>query len=291
MDLGSLFSSGRDWLPLRRARFLEEAGQRLAHDVAEPFTVQGRVLLALMLREARTRYGRQRAGYLWALVEPILHITLFYFIFQFTFRYVPLGHSLPMFLATGLATYCGFSNVLNRVQGGFGSNEALLAYPPVTVMDVFLARALLELATWIMVTFIIMGALILPGSNPAPYSVMMMLAAVLLLFCLGFGVGMIVGILSVFMPSIDTLTSIPFRILYFTSGVFFLPEALPPALRDALAWNPVLQGVTLFRMGYYGSYDSHLLDVNYLVIWSTVCMLLALILERATRRALLSRAY
>ncbi len=258
--------------------------------LVESLTIQGRVLLALMLREARTRYGRQRAGYLWALIEPILHIAGFYVIFQYTLRVIPLGHSLPIFLATGLATYLGFSHVMNRTQGGFGSNEALLAYPLVSVMDVFLARALLEFATWILVTLIILGGLIATGLDPLPRSMLMMLSAMILLFGIGFGVGVTIGILSQFFPSIDNLISIPMRLLYFTSGVFFLPDMLPPGIRDALAWNPVLQGITLFRMGYYANYDSHMLDLEYLIVWSAMSVLLAFLTERIARRALLSRS-
>ena len=287
MQLGTIFASGRAWLPSWVAR-----DERIAlRDIIEPVRVQGRVLLALMLRESRTRYGRERVGYLWALMEPILHIASFYLIFQYMLRVVPLGHSLPMFLATGLATYLGFNNVLHRTQGGFASNEALLAYPLVSVMDVFLARALLEFTTWVTVTFIILGSLILSGLDPAPHSVLTMVGALVMLFGIGFGVGTIVGILAQLFPSFDNLLSIPFRLLYFTSGVFYLPDTLPPAARDVLVWNPVLQGITLFRMGYYGNYDSHLLDMKYLVIWSAVSVLLAFLVERLTRKALLSHSW
>jgi capsular polysaccharide transport system permease protein len=286
------FSATDPELPnLKRLQKLGRGLSTTAHDLAEPLKIQWRVLLALMLREARTRYGRQRVGYLWALVEPILHIIVFYFIFQYTLRIIPLGDSLAMFLATGLATYVGFSHVLNRTQGGFASNESLLAYPVVNVIDVFLARALLELATWIAVTFIILGALIATGLDPLPRSVLIMTAAIFLLFGIGFGVGMLIGIAAQFAPSIDTLLSVPLRILYFTSGVFFLPDVMPPAVRSVLEWNPVLQGITLFRMGYYGNYESHMFDLKYLVVWSSMSVLAALIAERLTRKALLSRSY
>lgn len=291
MQWATFSATDQELLHLKPLQKLGRGLSTAAHDLAEPLKVQGRVLLALMLREARTRYGRQRVGYLWALIEPILHIIVFYFIFRYTLRIVPLGQSLAMFLATGLATYVGFSNVLNRTQGGFASNESLLAYPVVSVTDVFLARALLELATWIAVTIIILGALIATGLDPLPRSVLTMAAAIFLLFGIGFGVGMLVGIAAQFAPSLDTLLSVPFRILYFTSGVFFLPDVMPPAIRNVLAWNPVLQGITLFRMGYYGNYDSHLLDLKYLVIWSAVSVLGAFLVERLTRKALLSRSF
>jgi capsular polysaccharide transport system permease protein len=284
MQFGWQFTSGRSGR-------LGVAGRGGPGDrFSESLTIQGRVLLALMLREARTRYGRQRVGYLWALIEPIIHIAGFYLVFHYTLRMVPLGHSLAIFLATGMATYFGFNNILNRTRGGFGSNEALLAYPLVTVMDVFLARALLEFATWVLVTFIILGTLIFVGLDPLPRSALMMLTAMILLFGIGFGLGVILGIIAQFFPSIESIMSLPFKLLYFTSGVFFLPDSLPPAIRDTLEWNPVLQGITLFRMGYYANYDSHLLRIEYLVVWSAVCVLLAFVTERLTRRALLSRS-
>src|SRR5687768_14506509 len=105
-------------------------------DFTEALAIQGRVLLALMLREARTRYGRQQIGYLWAIIEPMIHITMLMVIFSFIGRASPLGDSLPMFLATGIATYLGFRNVYGRTKGGYGSNEALLTYPVVKIVDV-----------------------------------------------------------------------------------------------------------------------------------------------------------
>src|SRR4051812_12881333 len=99
------------------------------YGMAEGLRTQGRVLLALMLREARTRYGRTRAGYLWAFIEPAVHISFFALLFSTRVPVVPLGHSMVLFLATGFSTYLGFRNVMSRTQGGYGSNEALLSFP------------------------------------------------------------------------------------------------------------------------------------------------------------------
>lgn len=256
------------------------------HGFAEGLRTQGRVILALILREARTRYGRTRMGYLWAVIEPIVHITCFTALFSSRWTVVPLGHSLVLFLATGFSTFIGFRNVMNRTQGGYGSNEALLSFPIVRVMDVFLGRALLELATWVMVTFIILGGLILVGWAPLPYSIIEMMEAVLALFAIGFGVGIVLGILMEFWASLHSLMAMPTRMLYFTSAIFYLPEGMPPGLRDIIVWNPILHGITLFREGYYAGYDSYLLDERYLFSWAVGSVLAALTLEKVTRKAL-----
>ena len=253
-------------------------------EIGEALAIQGRVLLALMLREARTRYGRKQLGYLWALLEPAIHISLLMLLYAAMGRAAPLGHSLPMFLATGFCVFLGFRNVMKRTEGGYGSNEALLSFPIVKVMDVFIGRALLELATWCIVIFVLLTLLILWGHGGLPRSPIIMLEAVLGLFCLGVGAGIILGIAGQFYPSLSSLMSPLNRVLYFTSAVFMLPDPLPPAIRDVLAWNPVLHGVTLFRVGYYPSYESNVLDVPYLWKSALVALFLALVLEKMTRR-------
>ncbi len=256
----------------------------MASELRQAAVSQWRVLLALILREARTRFGRQRAGYAWALVEPILHVSIFYAAFSYRLNIAPVGDSLFMFLATGFAVFLGFRNVMGRTQGGYASNESLLAYPVVRLLDVFLGRALLELATWVAVMIIIFSAAFILGVGDAPRSIVKMLAAVTLLFAIGFGVGLSLGIISEFVPSVGSIMKAPMLLLYFCSGLFFLPDALPPAFRDVLYWNPVLHGIVLFREGYYHGYESHMFDLAYLVGWALGAVLVALVLERIARK-------
>jgi capsular polysaccharide transport system permease protein len=213
-------------------------------------------------------------------------MALFMGIYYYFGRLAPLGGSVAMFLATGLGPYLAFRNIMKRTQGGYGSNEALLSFPVVKIIDVFVGRSLLELATATLVLAILFGGLIFLGYGPLPDNVLTMLAALLCLFALAFGLGTTLGIVGQFIPAISHLLGVPFRLLYFASGVFYLPDNMAPAIRDGLAWNPVLHGVTLFRMGYYRFYESHMLDLEYLLGWSAVCLLLAFTAERAARRAI-----
>lgn len=252
----------------------------------EALRIQGRVILALMLREVRTRFDRHMFGYLWALAEPLLHVGAFMLLFAFLQRVVALGESVEMFLATGFATYFGFKGVVGRTEGAYRSNEALLTFPPVKIIDVFISRSLLELATWILVSCILIGGLIAFGFGPAPRSILMMMSAIMLLFMIGFGLGTFLGILNEFLPAAANVIRFPMRVLYLASGVFYLPEMMLPSIRDVIVWNPVLHGITLFRMGYYEYYDSSTFDLNYLIGWSVCCVFLGLVSERIARKPL-----
>jgi capsular polysaccharide transport system permease protein len=54
-------------------------------------------------------------------------------------------------------------------------------------------------------------------------------------------------------------------------------------VRDTLAWNPVLQGVELFRSGFFPQYEPHWLDVNYLLVWVVASVGIGFALERSLR--------
>src|SRR5688500_5178835 len=79
------------------------------------FATQTDVVTALILRETRTRFGRNRLGYLWALIEPTVVIFTFYVVLMFAGRGHPPGMGLFAFVATGVVPYTLFTNSVTRV--------------------------------------------------------------------------------------------------------------------------------------------------------------------------------
>ncbi|MEO0656736.1 MAG: sugar ABC transporter permease, partial [Pseudomonadota bacterium] len=68
-----------------------------------------RSIIALMLREMATSYGRSPGGYLWAVLEPAAGIAILTLIFSFAFIGPPIGTSFPMFYATGMVPFLAYS--------------------------------------------------------------------------------------------------------------------------------------------------------------------------------------
>ena len=64
-----------------------------------------RVIMALMLREMTTKYGRTPGGYLWAILEPIGMIIVLSFGFSLVMRSPSLGNSFIVFYASGFLVF------------------------------------------------------------------------------------------------------------------------------------------------------------------------------------------
>ena len=73
------------------------------------------------------------------------------------------------------------------------------------------------------------------------------------------------------------------RLLYVASGIYYSPIAMPDWVREALAWNPILQGIEFFRSGFFPQYEPHWLNPSYLVTWAVAAIGLGFGLERALR--------
>jgi tetratricopeptide (TPR) repeat protein len=80
----------------------------------ERLKTQARVIHALIIRETRTRFGDSRLGYGWALIEPILHITLLWVMFSLLMHGTPpIGTHFFLFYYTGLIRYSGADGTRN----------------------------------------------------------------------------------------------------------------------------------------------------------------------------------
>jgi tetratricopeptide (TPR) repeat protein len=80
---------------------------------------QRRVIGAVIIRETRTRFADSRLGYGWALIEPILHITLLSVMFSVLMHgQPPIGTHFFVFYYTGLIRYYGATPWIFPPQGG-----------------------------------------------------------------------------------------------------------------------------------------------------------------------------
>ena len=249
----------------------------------EAVKTQGRVIGALVMRETRTRFGKSQLGYFWALAEPVGYVMFLSVIFGALNRQAPFGASMSLFFATGVLPFLLFNNIAKAVSFAFDANEALLSFPIVKPVDTLVARAILETATMLAVMIITLSIIVVTGGLAGPSHIWTLLEAIIGLAVAGFGLGSVNAVVSKQFSSWRNVYDISTRPLMLFSGVMFLPDAMPQSARDILAYLPTLQGVELFRMGFYEGYRSSVLDPGYLFAVGLVLCLLGLSGERVLR--------
>jgi capsular polysaccharide transport system permease protein len=248
---------------------------------------QRRVIRALIVRETRTRFADHRLGYGWALIEPVLHIALLSATFAVLMQgRPPIGTHFFIFYYTGLIPYHVFVHTSAGMSHAIIGNAPLLQLPPVTSFDVIAARGLLEVITDIVVAAILLAGFAALGVAAMPDDLWAPALALLVTAALGCGLGFINAVVTVFCRSWEKTYGQVTRVLYFISGIFYVPAMMPDWARDALAWNPLLHAIDWFRAGFFASYQPHWLDRPYLVILAILALLAGLGLQRGLRRRL-----
>lgn len=245
---------------------------------------QGRIIGALMLREMQTRFGEYHFGYVWALIEPLAQIGILSAMFYISGTRPPLGTSFETFFFTGYVTFAIFRDLSSRASSSVSANRALLALPPVRNMDAIWARLGLELMTsiasiaFLVSIFLYLEVPIVPN-DPLRFSL-----GIASVISVGAGFGILNAILVPIFKLWGVVLSWLMRVQYFLSGVFFLPEKLPPYAQEVLMWNPVTHGIAIVREGFYGGYKCNVLIVEYPFLFGAGAALLGFSLEKMFRR-------
>lgn len=248
-----------------------------------------RVVVALMLREMSTRYGRTPGGYLWAVAEPLGMIIVLGLAFELIAPAPALGTSFFMFKATGFMVLQVFTVLGGQVGNALTFSKPLLRYPRVTWVDAIAARFLLNCLVVVIVTILILTGIIIFDSLTIVIDWTPILLAMGGAALLGLGLGCLNCFLFMRFPVWNQLWRILTQPLFLISGVIFLYEDMPPMAQDLIWYNPLIHLTGLMRDGFYPLYRPTYISLTYVGFWAMVPMALGLLLLRRYHRELLNR--
>lgn len=259
-----------------------------AHNTARRFMTT-RTVMALILREMSTRYGRTPGGYLWAILEPLAGIIVLSAGFSLVMRTPSLGTSFLLFYATGYLPFDLYNNVSGAVSKAINFSKPLLKYPTVTWVDAVLARFFLNSLTSILISILLLGGILIMIDSRTILDFPPIVTAMAAAMLLALGVGVLNCALIGLYPIWEMIWSVLTRPLFIASGIFFLYDTMPPFARDILWYNPLIHIVGLMRTGFYSTYTAAYVSILYPLTIALITLVLGLILLGRYHRDILNR--
>jgi capsular polysaccharide transport system permease protein len=241
------------------------------------------------MREMSTRFGSKPGGYLWAFLDPVSHIVFLSIIFMAIARIPPLGTSFPLFFATGYIGFQFYQATAGYLNSAVSANKALLSYPSVAPIDTIAARYLLQLATTAIVGICVLGYIAFTLRHPVSIHLPSLLEAILAASTLALGFALANTVLFLKYPVYEKVFGIITRPLFLVSGIFYLPDSLPPIAKETILLNPLTHIVMQFRTGFYPQYRAVGYDGFY--VWSLAagCLFIGMLLFTTSRGRLRAR--
>ncbi|MFK5599182.1 tetratricopeptide repeat protein [Methylobacterium sp. HMF5984] len=226
--------------------------------------IQLTVISALILRDVRTRYAESKFGFFWAIVEPMIHVGILAIVFQFTMHgHPPIGDNYFLFYYTGVMPYLLLSHIISHGGHSVKSHKNLLYISRITPFDLVISSSVVETAvtSFVFISFIVLFSIF--NVDAIPFRPDIMLGSFAISWILATGGGMLSAVGSQISILFEHIFSITLRILYFTSGIFYVPSMMPPWVRDIMLWNPFLHVIDLMRTAFFPQYHPAWLDVGY----------------------------
>lgn len=250
--------------------------------------VQQAAVKALFLREIKTRFGKYRLGYLWAILEPAAHLLILLAVFGFIMHRTMPDISFPVFLVNGLIPYFIFSNIAIRSIGAIDANLGLFNYRPVKPIDTILARSLLEFFIYSMVYVVLMSILGIIGETFSIHNVAILILTWFLLVLFSVGLGLIFMVIGRTFPETEKFLPLLIKPLYFVSCIMYPLHAIPKEYWPYILWNPIAHIVELSRESVVSGYISGGVSLSYLMLSTLFVLFLGLAIYRSNEKAMLT---
>jgi capsular polysaccharide transport system permease protein len=209
------------------------------------------VIRALLRREAVTRFGKYRLGFIWMLLGPLLGVIVIGIIIgSFAARSVP-EIPYPFFLLNGMLLLKLLTGPMSAGINAIGANKGLLVYPSVRPLDPFIARFLFELLTTALSFAVFCGVGAWLGMEFSMGNLQLLAACFLLTWLLGCGLGLICGVAAAYSNETEKVVNVLQRPLLFVSAVLYPTHALPEAAQNLLHYNPLVHTIELSRKALF----------------------------------------
>lgn len=207
-------------------------------------------------RELRERYRGSFTGFGWALLQPLLQLAIYAFVFVQIFKARVPGAGAPgyvPFLVVAMWPWVAFSDAIVRSTTALQDNAALIgkvALPrEVLVLAPCSASFLLHVSGFIA----ILVALALSGQGIQLERLPLALILYIPLFAFTFGVALLLSALQVFVRDLVQMLGQLLTLMMFASPIFYDRANLPERYQSWIDLNPFTFYVESFRsllLGY-----------------------------------------
>jgi len=228
------------------------------------------LIKALISREVLGRYQGSVMGILWSLVNPLLMLLVYTFVFSVIFkaRWSPTSESKSEFalaLFAGLIVFNLFAECINRAPGLILANVNYVkkvVFPLEVLPWVSLGSALFHatvgFAVWLGAYVILLGM---------PHTTALLLPIViipLIFFIMGLAWGL--ASLGVYLRDTSQVVGVATTMLMFLSPTFYPATALPEEYRGLLLANPLTPAIEYTRaLLYWGNIPDIKLTIAYTI--------------------------
>jgi lipopolysaccharide transport system permease protein len=239
-------------------KYWEIKPQTSLFDVKLKENYEYRDLLWLLVRRDFISFYKQTVlGPIWFFVQPIFTVLIYSLIFGSVAGISTDGLPKPLFYLAGVVTWNYFSDCFIKTSSVFRDNAYIFGkvYFPRLIMPLSVVFSnLVKFGVQLLLFLVMMLFYYLRGAEfQITLYVLLFPVLMLLMACLGLGLGMVVSALTTKYRDLAFLVSFGVPLLMYATTVVFPLSAAPHRFANLIKFNPMTPIIETFRKGFLGT--------------------------------------
>jgi lipopolysaccharide transport system permease protein len=209
-----------------------------------------RLTLRFFRRELRNRFAGSFSGGLWALIQPLIQLAVYAFVFVHVFKARVPGADAPdyiPFLVVALWPWTAFSEAILRTTTAVQDNAALIGKVSLPREVLVVASAAASFAVHLAGFVAILLVLAIAGKGIDLAGVPPAILLYVPLFALALGFALITASVQVFVRDLVQALAQVLMLLQFAGPIFYDTTQMPERMQHWLALNPFTFYADAFR--------------------------------------------
>lgn len=229
------------------------------------------------------RFARSRLGGLWMIVHPLAQVAIYALILSSVLAArlpgIDSRYAYAQYLMAGILAWTLFAEILSRCLTLFieqGSLMKKMRFPRITLPVIVVGSSLLNNLLLLLALLVVFAAL---GQAPH-FNMLWLIPLTFACALLATGLGLIVGVLNVFMRDIGQLVPIILQMWFWFTPIVYPLNIIPESYRSILLLNPMFPVVNAYHEVLVYGRAPDLLHLAVILGVGVMLMLLGLFMFR-----------
>ena len=205
------------------------------------------LIVGMAKRELRSQYVGSFLGVFWAVIHPVVMITVFWFVFSVGFKAKPMSDvPFVVWLTAGLAPWFLFSEIVN------GGTNTVVAHAHLIKKTIFYPQILpfVKICSALVIHLVFLTVLLVLIFFQGVPVTFFFIQAGYYLFCLlvlALGLSWTFSALNVFIRDVAQLVSVSLQVGFWVTPIFWDIHMMPPKVQWFLKLNPIYYIILGYR--------------------------------------------
>jgi ABC-type polysaccharide/polyol phosphate export permease len=202
-------------------------------------------LASFVVNNLRRRYRRSILGFAWSLLNPLMTMAVMTTVFSLLWHADP--KTFGVYIFTGLLPWTFITDAITTGSQSIVQSEAFLkkvyipkAFFPLVAVSTETANFVFSLASLVVLSCLV--------GVPIHWTVLLVPAAVALLFVFNFSVALVLAITTVYFRDLTHIIKVGLSTLFYLVPIIYSLDMVPQQYRALFLLNPLYYFIDLFRL-------------------------------------------